>query len=96
MAFTQNIEVNRETWTLLAEGMTTVSIQMQQGGNVLIHIADAATPPDDAEDVGIMIGRTYGGVANSLSAGGLQAGGAVNVWGKSHKDAAETVTVLAY
>lgn len=97
MAFTANVTVNKTAWTVLATGLSTVTVQMQQGGNVRIHIADTADVPSDASDEGILIGRLSAGVASSLSAGGLQAGGGdVTVWGKSASDNEEIVTVLAY
>lgn len=96
MAKTEEVTVSKDAWTLVAEGLATVAVQLQNNGSVRIHVADAADAPEDDNDAGLLISRGYEDVPSAWSAGGLQATGAVNVWVRSGRQEDVTILVLAY
>lgn len=92
MAYTQDIEIPKDSWHELEVAGSYVAIQLNESGSVKVHMADEA--PDNSNETGIYVGRLQSGVPGSFAAGGIQTG--TRVFVRSAKDETETITVLSY
>jgi hypothetical protein len=94
-AQTEKKTLTAAAWTKLAENVTTVAVQINNPGNVMIIVRDSTLPdPTVADDFGIIIGRNLDRDAPGFSAGNMP--NTTIVWGRSLKDASEEVVVLSY
>lgn len=87
----EDVTVRRDKWTLVAEGMKFVCVQMTGVGVALVRCVGAEDEdPDDADVSGALIENA----GSSFAVGGLPERARVYV--RSKRDNVETVNVLAY
>lgn len=87
----QDIEIEKDDWTLVSDGFRNVSVQMTGVGAVVVRCLPAAAPaPASSDESGAQIQNA----GSSFAAGGLPDG--TKVYARSKRDGNETVNVLAY
>lgn len=93
-AQTEKKTLTNSAWTVLADGVTTVLVQINNPGNVEIIVRDSTLPAPTGNEAGIVIGRNLDRDSPGFSAGNMP--NTTKVYGRSKKDAAEEVIVLSY
>lgn len=78
-----------DDWTLVAENVSNVAIQLSKQGQLEVHVADAEP---DATSVGIEIGSSMIGMPSTFSVSAL--GELTKVWARSANGV--DIVVLSY
>lgn len=87
----EDMTINKDEWTLLTDGLSSVCVQMTGVGVVVLRCVPVGGPdPDDADFSGALIESA----GASFAAGGLPPG--TKVFARSKRDGSETINVLAY